>query len=179
MVEVITYRRASEADILVLAGHHRSMFEEMRSREGLSLQATCCGPDYSSSLPDMLEKRPMDFERLEQAHRAKLERQLPDGTCIAWIAENRGAPVGSGALSILETVSVPEDPSFTIGFIHSIYVQPSMRRRGIASALIDRLLDHCRKIDITRVQLNASKKGKDVYAKRGFKSLDQVMIRWL
>ncbi len=179
MVANITYRRAQAKDILLLAGHHRQMFEEMRSLEGLSLQTTCCGPDCGPSLLGMPQEHPVDFEGLEQAQKTKLELQLTDGTCIAWIAENNGEPVGSGGLSLLSTVPVPEDPSVTIGFIHSIYVQPSMRRQGIASALIDRLLAHCRKIGITRVQLNASDAGKDVYVNKAFRPLDQVMIRWL
>jgi len=60
------------------------MFEEMRTSGGLSLQATCCGPDCSPSLADAQVNRPMDFERLEQSQRSKLERQLADGTCIVW-----------------------------------------------------------------------------------------------
>ena len=178
MVEKITYRRAGAADIDVLAGHHRRMFEEMRGQGGLSLQTTCCGPECSSSA-ETQEERPMDFARLERAQREKLARQLPDGTCIAWIAEQDNTPVGSGGLSILQTVPVPEDPSARIGFIHSIFVLPSMRRQGIATTILNRLLDHCRRMDITRVQLNTSESGRNIYAKMGFRPLEQVMIRWL
>ncbi len=178
MVEKITYRRAGEADIDVLAAHHRRMFEEMRGQGGLSLQTTCCGPECSSSA-ETQEERPMDFARLERAHRQKLALQIPDETCIAWIAEQHNKPVGSGGVSLLQAVPVPEDPSVTIGFIHSIFVLPSMRRQGIASTIMDRLLDHCRRAGITRVQLNTSESGRNVYAKKGFRPLEQVMIRWL
>ena len=179
MVEEIAYRRAGEADIDVLAGHHRRMFEEMRATTGLSLQSTCCGPECGTTKPLEQITRPADFEGLERAQREKLALQMPDGTCIAWIADYNGKPVGSGGLSILQTVPVPEDPSVSIGFIHSIFVRPSMWRQGIASALIDLLLDHCREVGITRVQLNSSESGREVYAKKGFQSLEQVMIRWL
>ena len=179
MVAEITYRRAGEADIDLLAGHHRRMFEEMRARGGLSLQATCCGPDCGSSSVQTQEDRPMDFAGLERAHRQKLALQIPYGSCIAWIAEFDQKPVASAELSILRTVPVPEDPSSTTGFIHSLFVQPAMRRQGIASALIELLLDHCRQIGITRVQLNSSEAGREVYTKKGFRPLGQVMICWL
>ncbi len=179
MVAEITYRRAGEADIDLLAGHHRRMFEEMRAQGGLSLQTTCCGPGCGSFSAQPQEERPKDFTGLERAHRQKLSLQIPYGSCIAWIAEFDNEPIASGELSILRTVPVPEDPSATTGFIHSIFVLPSMRRQGIASALIDLLLNHCRQIGITRVQLNSSEFGREVYARKGFRPLEQVMIRWL
>ncbi len=179
MVADITYRRAGEADIDLLAGHHRRMFEEMRALGGLSLQSTCCGPECGAAKPVARITRPADFAGLERAQREKLAHQLPDESCIAWIAEDNGNPVGSGALTILQTVPVPEDPSSTTGFIHSIFVQPAMRRQGIASALIELLLDHCRQIGITRVQLNSSESGRKLYTDKGFLPLEQVMIRWL
>jgi len=178
MVEEITYRRAGEADIPVLAGHHRRMFEEMRATTGLSLQSTCCGPECGTTKPLTQITRPADFEGLERAHREKLARQLPEGTCIAWIAEHENKPVGSGGLSILQTVPVPEDPSASIGFIHSIFVRPSMRRQGIACSLVDRLLEDARQQGLHRVQLAASEAGKSLYERKSFQPLQQ-MILWL
>ncbi len=120
----------------------------------------------------------MDFERLETAQRLKLEDQLPDGTCVVWIAENDGQPVGSGGLSILQTVPVPEDPSAQVGFIHSVYILPSMRRHGIASILVDHLLADAKSRGLGRVQLAASEAGRSLYEKKGFRPLEQ-MILWL
>ncbi len=178
MVGEITCRRAKQEDISLLAGHHRLMFEEMRSALQFSHQTTCCGPDCGTSSATAPVARTMDFESLEQAHREKLALQLPEGTCFAWIAELQGEPVGSGGLSILRTVPVPEDPSFVIGFIHSIYILPSRRRRGIASTLVERLLDDARKKGLRRVQLAASEAGKSLYGKKGFQPFEQ-MILWL
>ena len=178
MVAEITYRRAGEADIDLLAGHHRRMFEEMRAQGGLSLQSTCCGPECGATKPVAHITRPADFDALERAQREKLARQLPDGSCIAWIAEHNGIPVGSGALTILQTVPVPEDPVMATGFIHSIFVQPAMRRQGIASSLVDRLLEDAREQRLHRVQLAASEAGKSLYERKGFQPLQQ-MILWL
>ncbi len=178
MVAEISYRRAGEADIPVLADHHRRMFEEMRATTGLSLQSTCCGPQCGTTKPVAQITRPADFEGLERAQREKLALQMPDGICIAWIADNNAKPVGSGGLSILQTVPVPEDPSASIGFIHSIFVRPSMRRQGIACSLVDRLLEDAREQGLHRVQLAASEAGKSLYERKGFQPLQQ-MILWL
>jgi len=120
----------------------------------------------------------MDFARLEAAQREKLAGQLPEKTCVAWIAENNGEPVGSGGLSILQTVPVPEDPFSAIGFIHSVYIVPSMRRQGIASLLVDRLLDDAKSRGLGRVQLAASEAGRSLYEKKGFMLLEQMIV-WL
>ena len=178
MVADITYRRAEERDITLLAAHHRQMFEEMRSISGLSLQKTCCGPNCSPSSAGFPERPPMDFARLEEAQQQKLAGQLPEKTCLAWIAEQNGEPVGSGGLSILQTVPVPEDPSAEVGFIHSVYILPSMRRHGIASILVDHLLADAKRRGLGRVQLAASEAGRSLYEKKGFMPLEQ-MILWL
>ena len=120
----------------------------------------------------------MDFARLEAAQQEKLAGQLPGKTCLAWIAEQNGESVGSGGLSILQTVPVPEDPSAAIGFIHSVYIVPSMRRQGIASILVDRLLDDAREKGLRRVQLAASEAGRSLYEKKGFMPLEQMIV-WL
>lgn len=182
MVE-ITYRRAVTADIPLLASHHRLMFEEMRAagEENGPKDSCCSGPDCCVTLPSFMENStpaPV-FKQLEAAQKVKLEQQLPDGSCVAWIAEYQGEPVASGAVSILQTTPVPEDLSFEVGFVHSIYTVPSMRGRGIASGILDHLLTHCRQKGLHRVQLNASKEGSGIYRNKGFCRLDNAMIVWL
>ncbi len=160
MVTEVFYRHAGKNDIPTLASYHRLMFEEMYT--------------LGESSGDL----PLDFEALEQAQRAKLEQQLIDGSCMAWVAEYQNQLVAGGAVSILNTVPVPEDPSCRVAFLHSIYTIKKMRGRGIASAVIDRLLDHCRNHGLRRIQLNASEAGRSVYQKKGFKPLEQAMILW-
>ena len=185
MIEEIIYRPAVLADIPLLARHHRLMFEEMRSLgDDHSPKDTCCSPDeQATGFPLPLSKKnipfPPDFDRLEAAQLAKLEEQLAEGTCTAWIATCRNEPIASGGVTIIKTVPVPEDPFVETAFLHSVYTIPSMRGRGIASAILDRLLEHCRDKGLHRVQLNSSEVGRSVYQKKGFHRLERVMLRWL
>ncbi len=184
MVEEIIYRRAKVVDIPLLAHHHRVMFEEMRALSGKTIpkDSCCSAPDCCVSVPLSRmgsQNTALDFKQLETAQRAKLDEQLADGSCVAWIAEFRGNPVASGAVSILKTTPVPEDPSFTVGFLHSMYTEQSLRGRGIASSIIDRLLDHCRKSGLRRVLLNASEAGRPNYQSKEFKGMNEAMILWL
>ena len=98
MVPEINYRRAEVEDILLLASHHRVMFEEMRAVEGDNgpKDSCCSGPDCFVSFPSPMESSTPapDFKQLEAVQRSKLEQQLTDGSCVAWIGEWKGEPVG-------------------------------------------------------------------------------------
>lgn len=183
MVVEIMYRRAVAADIPLLARHHRLMFEEMRAVEGDNgpKDSCCSGPDCFVSFPSLMESStPVpDFKQLEAVQRSKLEQQLTDGTCVAWIGECRDEPIASGAVSVIKTVPVPEDLSFEVGFLHSVYTIESMRGRGVASTILDHLLDYCRKNGLKRVQLSASEVGRAIYGNKGFRKMDEAMVVWL
>ncbi|RUM35455.1 MAG: hypothetical protein DSY50_04685 [Desulfobulbus sp.] len=184
MVAAVTFRPATLEDIPLLAGHHRMMFEEMRAlNDTIAPADSCCCPGQSitgsaHSPAQSLSAPVPDFDKLEASMRKKLSLQMADGSCIAWIAES-DRPVASGGVSMISTVPVPEDPTLEIAFLHSVFTEKKMRNQGIASAILDRLLDHCRQKGIKRVQLNASEAGRRVYRKKGFQALDGVMLCWL
>jgi GNAT superfamily N-acetyltransferase len=183
MVAEIMYRCAVVSDIPLLAGHHRLMFEEMRAVEGDNgpKDSCCSGPDCCVSFPSFMESSSPspDFKQLEAVQRSKLEEQLTDGSCVAWIGECQGDPIASGAISVIKTVPVPEDLSFEVGFLHSVYTIKSMRGQGIASTILDHLLDYCRKNGLKRVQLSASEAGRAIYGNKGFRQMDEAMVVWL
>jgi len=185
MVEKITCRAATTDDIPLLARHHRMMFEEMRSLDANNLpRDSCCGPaECNTGFPLALAQPAAppapDFDQLEATMAEKLALQMKDGSCIAWIAFSGTTPVASGGVSIISTVPVPEDPTLEIAFLHSVFTEKNMRGQGIASMILDKLLDHCRSKGITRVQLNASEAGMSVYQKKGFQMLKRVMLCWL
>ena len=179
----IHYRSAGAADIPLLARQHRLMFEEMRTvdDENKPKDSCCSGPDRCLSFPSFMESpNPApDFKQLEAVQRSKLEQQLLDGSCVAWIAEYKGELVASGAVSIIKTVPVPEDLSIEVAFLHSVYTIPALRGQGIASTILDHLLDYCREKGLKRVQLSASEAGRMIYRHKGFRPLNEAMLLWL
>ncbi len=185
MVVEFSYRQAVMADIPLLAAYHRMMFEEMRSSgDDNGVKDTCCSPaEQLSSFPTTLTAQPatpdLDFVLLETAQKQKLTEQLADGSCIAWIADCAGKPVASGCVTVIKTVPVPEDPTLETAFLHSVYTLSSMRGRGIASAILDKLITYCRDRGLKRIQLNASEMGSSLYQNKGFQRLERVMLLWL
>lgn len=95
----------------------------------------------------------------------------------AWLATVEGTVVGSAALTLATSLPRPMDGrKFGDGRIRSVYVDPSVRRRGIASALVRAAIDRARACDVARLTLGASPNGKPLYEMLGFVANDGEMV---
>jgi predicted GNAT family acetyltransferase len=52
--------------------------------------------------------------------------------------------------------------------IQNVYVKPTFRRRGIGQAMIEALINELQKMNINRLSLHATDKGKLLFQKCGF-----------
>jgi ribosomal protein S18 acetylase RimI-like enzyme len=88
----------------------------------------------------------------------------------AFLAEEDGDVLGSAAcqrhLSPYPEVLRPKIRSF--GYVWSVFVQPTHRRRGIARALMERAIAHLHEIGCTNVVLHSSEAGLALYRSLGF-----------
>jgi GNAT superfamily N-acetyltransferase len=149
-------RAATLDDTHVLALHHRKMMEEIVERKG-----------------SFLEKKSGDD--LEAAHLQKIQQQMPQGTCLAWLIEHQGRIAASGAISLISLTPVPSDLNATVAFVHSIYTEPAFRRQGCAEKIMQAAVQYCRQRGIHRLILNASEAGRSIYERFGFTSSPESM----
>ena len=87
-----------------------------------------------------------------------------------FFAEMDGVAVGSLACQV-EHLPYPDVtvPSFRKhGYIWSVFVEPAVRRNGIAAALVQAGIDYLRTIGCTKAVLHASDAGEGVYLAAGF-----------
>jgi GNAT superfamily N-acetyltransferase len=150
-------RIAIPKDIPFLVKHHRKMFEEIREMTGNPVN-------------------PATLAALEKEYGEKLAREIPSGTCIAWVVQSGDNIVSSGAISIVSYVPVPHDLSSRIAFLHSIYTGPEYRHRHYARRITQAAADYCRNAGIKRLYLFASDAGLPVYEKAGFVPVPNMMI---
>lgn len=160
MQQMSLVRKAHMPDIPVLASHHRKMFDEIWAQKGQRLPA-----DRANDV--------------ETAYREKLEQQLPTGACIAWVVEQSGQIVASGAASIISLVPVPHDLNHQIAYIHSIFTENTNRCQGCAHLIVSTIIKDCKALGITRLQLNTSADGRSVYDKLGFHASPDAMRLFL
>lgn len=160
MVMIQQYKlvEASHEDIPILVQHYRRMFEEILHSRNMEL--------------DKQKLKEMDV-----AYRNKLNEEFKTGICKAWIIKEGDQIIASGAISLTSMVPNPDDSSYYIGYLHSVFTENEFRKRGLAERVVRCILDYCKSKNINRVLLNSSEAGRSVYDKIGFKNSDNTMIK--
>jgi GNAT superfamily N-acetyltransferase len=147
---------ASVEDIPILVQHHRWMFEEIWNTRNLELNK-------------------QNLKEMDVAYQKKLNEEITNGICKAWVIKEDDQIIASGAISITSMVPNPADSSYLVGYLHSVFTENEFRKKGLAKIVVRSILDYCKSKNINRVQLNASEAGRSVYEKLGFKNSDITM----
>ncbi|SYZ74095.1 putative Acetyltransferase, GNAT family [Candidatus Zixiibacteriota bacterium] len=160
MKTMSTIRKGKLSDISVLAGHRRLMFEEMSRLEGKRITDE-------------------DLTRLENAYSECLKISLKNGQLSAWVVENDGNVIASGALSIIAWPPIPGDSTGKQALLHSLFVDEKHRRLGIARQIMQAMLAYCRLNNLRSVSLNTSRAGQKLNESLGFKIDTTTMRQYL
>ena len=84
--------------------------------------------------------------------------------------------VGCGGVSFFEIMPTCDFPDGRAAYIMNMYTEPSHRRRGVAYALLDRIVEECRSRGIRKITLEATDMGRPLYEKYGFVQAGHEMI---
>jgi GNAT superfamily N-acetyltransferase len=151
---VTTLRRATPADAALLARHRAAVWIEVG--------------DFAADT--MAAQEPVWTAYLRDA--------LAEERYVAWIAVDDGdAIVGSGAVLIGRAIPRPGSPSDLTGRVHSVYIEPHARRRGIARAIMAAVLEYAREHDLISLTLHPSDEGRQLYTSLGFVPADEMVLR--
>jgi GNAT superfamily N-acetyltransferase len=148
-MNTVKIRRASLSDLPLLLEYRRAMATEM------------CGADEVA------------LNRMLAALEPYLRSSIPQGTWHSWIAE----PGGCGSVEIVQWVPGMLDATARRAWIHSLYVEPSCRRRGIGRRLTETIITWCRNQGFEWVHLHASDQGQPLYESLGFRPSTEMRLR--
>ncbi|HSU17143.1 GNAT family N-acetyltransferase [Longimicrobium sp.] len=157
--DTITIRRASVDDAVVLARHRAEMFRDM------------------GDLPDEL------YPQLVEATRAWMERGIPAGEYVAWLASPAGSDevVAGAGVHLRTIIPRPRDrreiETGPQGLIVNVFTERAWRRRGVAERLMRELLAWTRENGIPRPILHASREGRPLYERLGFEASNEMKFR--
>lgn len=105
---------------------------------------------------------------LADANRAYLQEAMRSGEFVAYLAESGGVIVATSGLTLYRTAPHPGNLAGVNAYILNMYTVPDRRGEGLASALLQRLIEHARESVPTRVSLRATDAGRAVYERFGF-----------
>jgi GNAT superfamily N-acetyltransferase len=144
--EPFTLRRATPDDIDLLVDLRDAMWREIHAGD---LEAA----DLSEALDNT---------------RAYFESAVPSGDYVCLLAEADGRIVGVGGMVLYRKPSQPLSPVGVEGYILNMLTVPEWRGRGVASAIMEGLLECAREAGAGLVWLRATEAGRRVYERFGF-----------
>jgi GNAT superfamily N-acetyltransferase len=157
--EDFTLRRAVIGDAAVLARHRAEMFRDM------------------GDLPDEL------YSGLVDATRAWMERAVPAGEYVAWLATPAGSDeiVAGVGLHLRTIIPRPrarrEIETGPQGLIVNVFTERAWRRRGLAERLMRELLAWAHANGIPQPVLHASREGRPLYERLGFEPTNEMKLK--
>jgi GNAT superfamily N-acetyltransferase len=98
--------------------------------------------------------------------RAYFQEHLPTGQFLVWVAEVPQQIIGTSGLIFLE-----KPPTARIqreAYIMNMYTVPEWQRKGVASALLQEIIDYVRTTPARRIWLRTTEPGRRLYEKHGF-----------
>lgn len=146
-VDAISYREATAADVEALADLRWRM-ETERHPEHPATEA-----HYAAYL---------------EAAREDIHAEIASGRHIAFLAEADGKVVACAILIWWAMLPSLTDLHRKRGYVSSVYTDPAWRRRGLARALMERLIARASALDVRRLILWASDMGRPLYLDLGF-----------
>ncbi|MFX0002689.1 MAG: GNAT family N-acetyltransferase [Promethearchaeota archaeon] len=88
---------------------------------------------------------------------------------VAWLAEFDNKVVATSGLSFLRKPPHFINITGKFAYIMNMYTDPEWRRKGIGSALLEKLFEEIKNRGVQSVSLHATPSGRHLYEKYGFK----------
>ncbi|NLJ88912.1 MAG: GNAT family N-acetyltransferase [Epulopiscium sp.] len=104
-------------------------------------------------------------------------KHIPLGDFIAYICEIDDKAVSVAFLTISEK---PPNPNFITGktaTVHNVFTYPEYCRRGIASKLLQLLIEEAKSQNVSSIELLATEAGKPLYRRLGFEEPENTYMR--
>ncbi|MDF2013302.1 GNAT family N-acetyltransferase [Priestia megaterium] len=109
-------------------------------------------------------------EEVQIIHATKnyLETEIPNHNFVSYIAKNDEEVVSVSGVSFFKRPPYLENLQGVEAYILNMYTLPSHRKQGLARQLLEKCIAECKKRDVKRIWLHASKDGEPLYKSMGF-----------
>jgi GNAT superfamily N-acetyltransferase len=118
-------------------------------------------------------------DAVPNAVRSYLDKALPTGDFVAFVAESAGHIIATSGVQIFQKPPHARNLSGKEGFVLNMFTLPEWRGRGIATALMQRIVGFVRDRGATCIRLHTSESGVGIYTKLGFQPDNSEMLLYL
>ena len=130
-----------------------------------------------------LRKKQLIDEGLPPAPIFDIDRQLTDyfisalsdGSFVAWVMEVDGEIIATSGVCFYTLPPNFSNPTGGVAYITNMYTKDEYRNKGIATELLEMVIDEAKSRGYTVARLHASSMGKSIYAKAGFTDSEGYM----
>ena len=114
-------------------------------------------------------------DTLLEQNRDYYKAHVPSGRHMAFVATMGDVDAGCGGVCFTDELPSPDNPTGLCAYLMNIYVRPEYRNRGVAHAIVKRLVEEARQRNCDKIYLEATDQGKAIYRSLGFKDMPDMM----
>jgi GNAT superfamily N-acetyltransferase len=118
-----------------------------------------------------------DYAEMDRTFEPWVRERLADGRYVGVFLEEEGAVIAAAGIFFLDFPPHWMDASPLRAYLLNFYTAPEARGRGLATELLGHCVEECRKRKVGVVTLHASKFGRPVYERFGFKQHNEMVLR--
>lgn len=117
----------------------------------------------------------VDMSRVEIESRVYYENALINDLHTAYLVFDGNLFIGSGGISYYIVMPTFHNPSGKKAYIMNMYTKSDYRRKGIATRMLDLLIQDAKEHGVTAISLEATDMGRKLYEKYGFVAMKSEM----
>lgn len=106
--------------------------------------------------------------RIISATKNYLETEISNHNFVSYIAKNDEEVVSVSGVSFFKRPPYLENLQGVEAYILNMYTLPNHRSQGLARQLLEKCIEECKKRNVKRIWLHASKDGEPLYKSMGF-----------
>ena len=123
-----------------------------------------------------MDKENKQYEVIKENCYSYFHNALSEGLSDVILAEDEEMVVGTAIIFYYQSVPSAFNMTGRNAYVTSMYVNEEYRRKGIATTMLNQLIDVANQKGYQIIMLNASEMGKHLYTKFGFKEILNGMI---
>jgi len=97
------------------------------------------------------------------------DEKINDGSLVEWVVEDGAEIVATAAIVFYQFPPTYTNKTGWKGYITNMYTSGNYRKRGIATTLLQKLVEEAHLRNVKKIWLGASYLGRPVYERFGFK----------